>query len=106
MIDIMRIFGPLFVWFATFSAIYGLQGLVCSEHWAALGLTLSHGRVALVGAWLVAIGIQLGLVALLRMRRVAPATGLAGDVSIWLGWAAVVAIIWSSFPVAVTSTCG
>jgi len=106
MTDVLRLFGPLAVWLGSFSAVYGLHGLVCSDRWTAAGLTLSDGRLVLVAAWLTAIAVQVGLLLVLRLRRFAPPPGFPAGVSQWLSAAAVVATLWSLFPVAVTSTCG
>ena len=106
MTDVLRLFGPLVVWLGSFSAVYGLQGLVCSDRWTMSGLTLSDGRLVLVAAWLTAIAVQVGLLLVLRRYRSASAPGFAAGISLWLSAAAIVATIWSLFPVAVTSTCG
>lgn len=105
MTDVLRLFGPFAVWFACFSAVYGLHGVVCSDRWSTAGLTLADGRVALVAAWLIAIVIQSGIVLMLRMSRFASPSAVTTRVSLWLGGAAVVATLWALFPVAVTSTC-
>jgi len=105
MIDVLRLFGPFAVWFACFSAVYGLHGVVCSDRWNMAGLTLADGRVVLMAAWLAAIVLQLAIVLVLRLPRFASTSGLATSVSLWLAGAAVVATLWALFPVAVTSTC-
>lgn len=105
MIDVLRLFGPFAVWFGCFSAVYGLHGVICSDRWSAAGLTLSDGRAVLIAAWLTAIAVQVGIVFILRLPRLASSSGLATGVSLWLAGAAVVATLWALFPVAVTSTC-
>lgn len=105
MTEVLRLFGPLSVWFACFSAVYGLHGLVCSDRWSMAGLTLSDGRIALAAAWFAAFAVQLGIVFMLRAPRFASSSGFTENISLWLGWAAVVATVWSLFPVVVTSTC-
>ncbi|TVR08704.1 MAG: hypothetical protein EA385_09385 [Salinarimonadaceae bacterium] len=103
--DVLRVFGPFSVWFACFSAVYGLHGLVCSERWSAAGLSLWDGRLALLAACIAAVSIQVGVALMLRAPRLAASSGFTQSVSLWLGWAAVVATLWSLFPVVVTSTC-
>src|SRR5690606_2538278 len=48
MTDLLRISVPLTAWLVAFSAVYGLHGLVCSEHWAEAGFDLAVGRAALM----------------------------------------------------------
>ena len=44
--DILRTAAPFTLWIAAFSAVYGLEGMVCSRHGLALGR--GQGRLLLV----------------------------------------------------------
>lgn len=103
--DITRLSLPLTVWIAAFSAVYGLEGVVCSDRWAGAGLTLGQGRMALIAAWAVAVGLQLALLAGLRNPRLASGLPWVQRVSTILAWVALVATVWSLMPVVTTSLC-
>lgn len=105
MSDILRLSLPLSVWIAAFSAVYGLEGVVCSDLWAAAGLGLAEGRAALAAAWAIAIGLQLALLAALRRPRLASALPWVQRVSTILAWVALAATAWSLMPVVTTSLC-
>jgi hypothetical protein len=64
--DILRISVPLTAWLAAFSAVYGLQGLVCSDRWAEAGLDLAAGRIAMTIAWATAVALQFAFLTPLR----------------------------------------
>ncbi len=106
MMDMLRLFGPITLWLASFSAVYGLHGLVCSWRWADFGLTEPDGRSALSAAWLVAIALQAAVAFALRAPRFASPSPLIAKSSFWLSVVAVVSMVWTLFPVVVTSTCG
>lgn len=103
--DVLRIAVPLTAWLAAFSAIYGLQGLVCSERWIEAGLGPAAGRGALLAAWAAANALQAALLLALRSRRLASPSGTVRGVSLTLAAAALVATAWTLFPVAATSLC-
>lgn len=105
MIDILRISVPLTVWLASFSAVYGLEGLVCSRRWAGIGLDLEAGRLALLAAWLLAIAVQVALLLLLRSPRFALPSAFVQRVSLTLAVVALIATVWTLFPVVATSLC-
>lgn len=105
MTDILRISLPLTVWIAAFSAVYGLEGIVCSGRWAAAGLGPDQGRAALIAAWAVAIAMQVGLILWLRMPRFASDLPWVQRVGTILAWVALVATVWSLMPVATASIC-
>ncbi|WP_230532590.1 hypothetical protein [Microvirga roseola] len=97
--DILRISVPLTIWLASFSAVYGLEGLVCSDRWA------QAGRGALLMAWAAAIVLQIVLLLALRSTRFASPSGFVRGVSLALAGVALVATAWTLLPVAVTSLC-
>lgn len=104
--DVLRISVPLTVWLASFSAIYGLHGVICSGGWpsvAMLGIPLS--RVVLVLAWMSATGLQIALLLAVRSAQFGSASTFVRRTSIILSVAALIATLWTLFPVVVTSTC-
>lgn len=105
MTDILRISIPITVWIAAFSAVYGLEGIVCSPHWAGAGLTLAQGRTALIAAWAFAIAVQVVLLLALRAPRFASDSGFIRWVSVALAAVSLVAVVWTLFPVATMSIC-
>lgn len=105
MTDILRISIPLTVWIAAFSAIYGLEGLVCSDNWAEAGLSPAQGHAALIAAWVIAIVVQAGLLLALRVPRFASSSGFIQAVGVSLAAFALVATVWTLFPVVTTSVC-
>lgn len=105
MTDILRLSVPLGVWIAAFSAVYGLEGIVCSDLWRAAGLSPGQGRGALVAAWIAALALQLALLAVLRRRRFASSLPWVQRIATILGGVALVATAWSLLPVVTTSLC-
>ena len=105
MTDILRISVPLTVWLASFSAVYGLEGLVCSKRWAQAGLDLQMGRLALVAAWALAIALQIAILLALRSPRLASPSAFVRGVSLTLAVVALIATTWTLFPVVATSLC-
>lgn len=106
MTDVLRILiGPL-AWLASFSAVYGLQGLGCASGWGGIGIgAISLFRLALLAAWFCAIAVQTVILSALFSRRFASASGFVRGVSKTTGWVGLVATLWSLFPVAVISSC-
>lgn len=105
MTDILRLSLPLSVWIAAFSAVYGLEGIVCSDRWAGAGLGPDQGRAALIAAWAVAIAVQAGLIVWLRTARFASTLPWVQRVGTILAWVALVATVWSLLPVVTASLC-
>lgn len=105
MTDILRISIPVTVWIAAFSAVYGLEGVICSEHWTAAGLSLGQGRTALLASWAAAIALQVALLMGLRSPRFASPHPWVQRLATVLGFVALVATVWSLMPVATTSLC-
>lgn len=105
MSEIARISVPLTVWLTAFSAVYGLQGLVCSERWAAFGLDMGSGRAALLLAAGLAIAVQAGLLAALRRPAVASPSATVQRISVGLAAVALVAAVWTLFPVVALPLC-
>lgn len=104
--DLLRILAGPLLWLATFSAVYGLNGVVCGvgAGGAAFG-DVSLPRVIFAAAWLVAIGLQLGLVAALHTTRFGSRSSFVRVVSRTTGWVGLAASLWTLFPTVVTSSC-
>ncbi len=105
MSDVIRIlFAPL-IWLAAFSLIYGLHGLGCAGDMAKSETTIGENiwPVVLILAWLIAIGIQ--IVILIGFRQTKSHLAFTGQVSGILAWTALVATVWSLFPVMVMTGC-
>jgi hypothetical protein len=102
--EVFRIALPLTLWLVSFSAIYALHGVICGAQVARLA-DPAMARTALVLAWLVVVFAQLAvLIALLHPRLGGP-PGVARWIAVTLAVAALVAAIWTLFPVAVLSLC-
>ena len=102
MTDILRISIPVSVWIAAFSAVYGLEGVICSDLWTAAGLSLGQGRSALIAA---AIALQVVMLVILRGPRFASSLPWVQRLATILGCVALVATVWSLMPVVTTSLC-
>lgn len=104
MTDILRLSLPLTIWLASFSAVYGLQGLVCSDRWPETD-GFSAGRAALLVAWLMACSIQTAFLVGLRSQRYASPSVFVRKVSLILAVVALVATVWTLLPLVVTTAC-
>lgn len=105
--DLLRILVSPVVWLASFSAVYALHGLVCQLDPGAPGLLgVSWSRITLVVAFVLAVLVQTGLLALLYSPRFGAAPGFARSVSRMSGWVGLVATLWTLFPTLVISSCG
>ena len=103
--DILRISLPLTIWIAAFSAVYGLEGIICSDLWTKAGLSLGQGRVTLIVSWAIAIVLQVVLLFSLRMPRFGSSLPWVQRTSTVLAWVALVATTWSLMPVLTASLC-
>ncbi|MGX9855077.1 hypothetical protein ACR03S_06520 [Limimaricola variabilis] len=101
---ILRLSLPLTLWLAAFSAVYGLHGLLCSSRWATIAPEVP-GRALLVGAALVAVALQVMLLAVLRSSRWPHPSAAIHGISMTLAAAAVVGTAWTLVPVLATSHC-
>jgi hypothetical protein len=105
MSDILRLTLPLTVWLASFSAVYGLHGFVCSARWIEVGLSPETGRWALVLAAGSAATLQVALVFAIRSHRLAAVSGWVQRTSLSLSLVALVATVWTLLPTTATTTC-
>lgn len=100
--DVLRISIPFTLWLVSFSALYGLHGLVCSERWPA-SLGPGAGTAALAGAAILAIGLQAACIFALRApQALSPLPGRLVQI---LAVAALFAMVWTAVPVIMTSAC-
>jgi hypothetical protein len=102
--DILRLSAPLTLWLVAFSAVYGLEGLLCS---ARAGMVAPEvGRAVLVSASVAAVAAQLGLLLVLRSPGYGSPSRFVRQTSLALAVAATVASAWTLLvPAAVTSLC-
>lgn len=105
--DLLRILVSPVVWLASFSAIYALHGLICQLDPGVSGLLgVSLSRITLIAAFVLAVLVQAGLLALLYSPRFGAAPGFARSVSRMSGWVGLVATLWTLFPTLAVSSCG
>jgi hypothetical protein len=104
MINVFRIALPLTLWLVSFSAVYALHGMICAGTWAWLA-DPDRRQLALISAWAVAIALQVAALLVLWHPRLGAPPGLVRWVSVALGVAALVAVVWTLFPVAALPPC-
>ena len=106
MTDLLRILAGPLLWLATFSAVYGLHGILCGIDPAGTAFgEVSLPRILLAAAWLVAIALQLAVVAALHSARFGSRSNFVRVVSRTTGWVGLAASLWTLFPTVVTSSC-
>lgn len=96
--EIMRLSLPLTLWLIGFSALYGLQAVICAQGWQDL---LGPGGMVW-GRWALMAGAA-GVVliqgaALLFLIATKPAPGLMRTASLGLAVVALVATVWTLLP--------
>ncbi len=96
MTDVLRLFGPLVLWLASFSAIYGLHGVSCAEGW---------GGTPLIPAWIIAVVLQAVPLLLLSTDRFGGRHGFARRTGLALAMVGFVAVIWTLAPVVFLTAC-
>ncbi|MGR3467199.1 MAG: hypothetical protein ACU0CI_04915 [Shimia sp.] len=101
MSDLLRLSVPLSVWLSAFSAIYGLQGLICAGH-----IPEGLGRALLVGGWLFAVILQIALLLAIRRPAWASDSAFVQTLATTLAIVAIFAAIWAQMPVLFATTCG
>ncbi|WP_147115266.1 hypothetical protein [Tateyamaria sp. syn59] len=101
---LLRLSLPLSLWLASFSAIYGLHGMLCSSRWAAI-VPEFPGRVLLIAATLVALALQALFLALLRSARWPHPDSAIHRISLVLAAAALVGTAWTLVPTLTVSHC-
>ncbi|MBR9862708.1 MAG: hypothetical protein GYB24_04625 [Rhodobacteraceae bacterium] len=104
MTEIFRILIAPLVWFVSFSAIYGLHGVLCETGPGAFeGWPVQ--RVVLISPVLLAIALQVVNLWMLYQPRFTAPAGLLRFVSRAGGWTGLVATVWTLFPVVALSAC-
>lgn len=104
--DVLRILGAPLIWFAAFSAVYGLHGLICGHgiEGNVLGV-VSLQRLLMISAFLTSILLLAGLLWGLYAPRFASPSSFVTFVSRTTGWVALVATVWTLSPTVVTTYC-
>ena len=106
MTDVLRILGAPLVWFAAFSAVYGLHGLICGHgiEGVVLGV-ISLPRFLMITAFLASILLLSGVLWTLYAPRFASSSPFVTFVSRATGWVGLVATVWTLSPTVVTTYC-
>ena len=104
MSDVIRIMIAPLVWLASFSAVYGLHGLMCG-HGLVAEMPPALPRTILAGAYGLALAAQVAILFALYRSPFAAGPGFVRRVSIATGWTGLVAAAWSLMPVLTTSVC-
>jgi hypothetical protein len=106
--DVLRLSLPLTLWLITFSAVYGLHGLICAGNWGALpGLgSLTLGRTVFLAAAAAAILTQGAMIFLLFGSRFGGASAFLRQTGLALAVIALVATVWTVIPITLLPTCG
>ena len=104
--DVLRILAGPLAWFAAFSAVYGLHGLICGHgvEGPVLGL-VSLPRALLVAAFAASVGVLAALVWALHAPRFASDSAFVTFVSRATGWVGLVAAVWTLLPTVTTTYC-
>lgn len=105
MTDILRIVAGPLAWFAAFSTVYGLHGLICGHAIDGAVLGFSLPRLLMIAAFLVSTAVLAGLVLVLHASRLASASAFVTFVSRATGWVGLVATVWTVSPTVMTTYC-
>lgn len=98
MMDILRILVSPVAWLASFSAVYGLLGILCATNAPLM-------RILLIAAFGLAVLLQIALLAMLRSRRFGAGPAFVRHVSLTGGWVGLVATVWTLLPILATTAC-
>lgn len=105
MMDLLRILVAPLAWLAAFSAVYGMQAILCATPPEGTVAGLPMSRFLLVLAFAAALLMQVALLVLLLSRRFGANRGFVRTVSIGGGLVGVVATVWTLFPVLALPLC-
>lgn len=104
--SLLRLALPLTLWLASFSAIYGLGGLLCSSRWSPVADDTTRLTLLALAA-MAAVVLQAGLVLALRSPRWQDPDTALRRASLVLAVAALVSTIWTLLPPLLTThSCG
>ena len=104
--QLLRILVSPVAWLACFSAVYALHGLVCELDPGTWDPVAGWPRIVLVLAFVAAVLLQIGPLALLFSARFGAAPGFVRSVSLASGWVGLVATVWTLIPTLATTPCG
>lgn len=102
--NLLRIFVSPVAWLASFSAVYGLHGLLCALDPGAIA-HMSWSRLLMALAFGVALLLQIGLLSMLYSGRFGATTSFTRTVSRASGWTGLVATTWTLFPTLSVTVC-
>lgn len=106
MSDVLRILAGPLVWFAAFSAVYGLHGLICGHGIGGVVLdVISLQRLLMITAFLASILVSAGVLWGLYAPRFASSSPFVTFVSRTTGWVGLVATVWTLSPTVLTTYC-
>jgi len=104
MIALLRAVSGLIVWAAAFSALYGLQGLVCAFGWQATALgPLSLGRALLIVLWLAVLALLSWMAWRFWPRQQGPS--FLNRLAFAIAVIGLIATAYTGLPVVSTSVC-
>lgn len=103
--DLARILLAPLVWLASFSAVYGLHGLICGHGLDGVAGGVDAARWLMALAYGLAVLVQACLVWALHASPLAARGGFVGFVSRATAWVGLVAAIWTLLPTVTTTYC-
>ncbi len=103
--DLARILLAPLVWLTSFSAVYGLHGLICGHGLDGVVGGVDVGRALLVLAYGLAVVIQAAIVWALHKSRLAASGRFAAFASRTTAWVGLAAAIWTLLPTITTTRC-
>jgi hypothetical protein len=105
--DVLRLSLPLTLWLISFSALYGLQGLVCAAEWYVLPGPggMAWGRVVVLAAVAAAVLLQAGVLLLVGARQASAEMDFMRGATLGLAVVALLATVWTSVPIVVLPLC-
>ena len=106
MSDLIRLMIGFLVWLGSFSAIYALQGFGCSAGWNEINLgSITMHRMVLLSAFVVVLLVLSSILLGLKSPRHAGSSRFTRKASVELSAAALIAALWTLFPLAILSSC-
>lgn len=103
--DLARILVAPLVWLASFSAVYGLHGLICGHGLDGAVGGVDVARALLVLAYGLAVTTQAAIVWAIHGSWLAASGRFAAFVSRTTAWVGLAAAIWTLLPTITTTYC-